>query len=574
MKLNLNTASLLFDEQTMELTANKMKFVDELYVDYKVLQEGNYQRIQMHVHPKQDIVLKEVVLRFKVNYLSTDRIFCNGYQSWSESREMQVGQRIPRLKMFARPTMKYFGDEHIEDVPRGKGQLHSWTYSYVCSGQQFAFVGSLNEKTSFTLIGHDTIQQEMIVRADVRNLKLSHSFPLLDILVMEGTEQVVFDQYFDLMEHLPPKAEPLIGWTSWYHYYTNISEEIILKNLEAFASRSVPINIMQIDDGYQTRVGDWLSIKSSFPNGMASVAQKIKSKNYKAGLWIAPFICEAKSTIFQNRKNWLVKDAKGKPIKIGYNPLWSGWFYALDFYNKEVQDYIHGVIYTFLHKWNFDLLKMDFLYAACVIPRPNKTRGQIMNDAMTFLRNSCGQKLILGCGVPLGSAFGMVDYCRIGADIHLEWEHKFLKFLENRERVSTIIALRTTIGRWQLNSRAFNSDPDVFILRDNDNKLSDQQQYTILIINILLGNLLFTSDYVAEYTTEQWSEWEELYQWRASQVHRIDQPEMDLYNIHFTNQGINYQALCNLRTKKANIATGKSMVELEGGETLIMKSNG
>ena len=62
-----------------------------------------------------------------------------------------------------------------------------------------------------------------------------------------------------------------------------------------------------------------------------------------------------------------------------------------------------------------------------------------MNDTMTFLRNSCGDKLILGCGVPLGSAFGLVDYCRIGADIHLEWEHKLLKFLENRERVSTCL---------------------------------------------------------------------------------------------------------------------------------------
>ncbi len=30
-------------------------------------------------------------------------------------------------------------------------------------------------------------------------------------------------------------------------------------------------------------------------------------------------------------------------------------------------------------------------------------------------------KIILGCGVPLMPAFGKVDFCRIGADVDLEW---------------------------------------------------------------------------------------------------------------------------------------------------------
>ena len=45
-----------------------------------------------------------------------------------------------------------------------------------------------------------------------------------------------------------------------------------------------------------------------------------------------------------------------------------------------------------------------------------------MCDAMDLIRECCQDKLVLGCGVPLMPAFGKVDYCRIGADIHLQWK--------------------------------------------------------------------------------------------------------------------------------------------------------
>ncbi|MFT7589891.1 MAG: alpha-glucosidase (family GH31 glycosyl hydrolase), partial [Limisphaerales bacterium] len=65
-----------------------------------------------------------------------------------------------------------------------------------------------------------------------------------------------------------------------------------------------------------------------------------------------------------------------------------------------------------------------------------KTLGDLMASAMEFLREVVGEKIILACGVPLASAFGNVDYCRTGADIHLSWDHTLLRFLRNRERVS------------------------------------------------------------------------------------------------------------------------------------------
>ena len=52
-----------------------------------------------------------------------------------------------------------------------------------------------------------------------------------------------------------------------------------------------------------------------------------------------------------------------------------------------------------------------------------------MWDAMKFLRQITGDKLILGCGVPLASCIGIVEYCRIGCDVALTWEDEVYKKL-------------------------------------------------------------------------------------------------------------------------------------------------
>jgi alpha-galactosidase len=54
-----------------------------------------------------------------------------------------------------------------------------------------------------------------------------------------------------------------------------------------------------------------------------------------------------------------------------------------------------------LNEWGYHMVKLDFLYSVCLIPTKTKTRGQIMTEAMKFLRECVGDKLILGCGVPL-----------------------------------------------------------------------------------------------------------------------------------------------------------------------------
>jgi len=175
----------------------------------------------------------------------------------------------------------------------------------------------------------------------------------------------------------------------------------------------------------------------------------------------------------------------------------------LNFYNEEVREYLRGVFRTVFDGWGFDLVKLDFLYAAAIAPLDGKTRGAIMCEAMEFLREVCGDKFILGCGVPLGAAFGKVDYCRIGSDVALSWEDARLKHINYRERVSTANSLESTVGRHFLNFRAFGNDPDVFILRTENCWLTEMQKKTLFLLNLVLGGLVFCSDNPSLYSKKQ-----------------------------------------------------------------------
>jgi alpha-galactosidase len=347
----------------------------------------------------------------------------------------------------------------------------------------------------------------------------------------------------------------MTGWTSWYNYYQNINEAIILENLNNFKELYKDINIFQIDDGYQTAVGDWLSVdEGKFPKGMKFIRDKIKDNGFLAGLWLAPFVCETNSKLFKEKSHWILKDDKGQMVSGGCN--WSK-FYALDFYNEEVRQYIKKVFDVVLREWNYDLVKLDFLYAVCLMPRKDKTRGQIMTEAMEFLRECIGDKLILGCGVPLGPAFGLVDYCRIGCDVGLDWDDKPHMRLLHRERVSTLNAIANAIGRSQLNARAFMNDPDVFLLREENIELTEVQRNTLATVNSIFGSLLFTSDNIKKYDVDKHLLFDKVIGQRNRTIKKVQYNRNGLVEVEFFEEDKKYIALINLSKKYINYFYGK-----------------
>ncbi len=568
-------------QKTYSLTPGRANSFDELHADFRADPALNGVRYTLFLHPKTDLTLRRLEVQFEHPCGPDTRFLANGYQSWSESRLLPAGTGIQRLRRIARPFMGCYGDENIPGIVRGRGYAHSWSYTYLTEQDgSITLLGSLAEHTGFTLFSLDRLKGVLSVRKDLERLPLAHSFPGLDFWVGQGKEADQFQAYFSLLkqeaqwpEQRPSTLPPRLGWTSWYRYFNKITEAIILENAAVIAASGLPFQYVQIDDGWQGAVGDWRTVQPAFPNGMGHVATQIRAKGLTPGIWLAPFVASARSELARRHPEWLQKTPGGKPLRAGWNPMWGGWFYALDFYHPGVQEYLSGVFHVVTEQWGFELLKLDFLFAACLTPPPGKMRGQVMADAMEFLRRQVGRRKLLACGVPLAAAFGWSDICRIGGDVHPAWEHTWLARLRHRERVSTLASLRSTLARWHLNGQGFYNDPDVFILRSDAQRLTPVQQNTLLSVNALLGGVLFTSDNVGTYTPEQRSELEEALGWIGSRVTQVTERSEDVFRIDFEQNGAHFSALCNLSShrKQTMQPGGDGWIELQPYETIILK---
>ena len=470
-----------------------------LDADYTVTEDA----VKLTLRPKAEISLKTARIDFNHDFAEGDKFFANGYQSWTTSREYtknDVHLGINKLAMLP-PFLKLAGTSSdvwfCEDEEK-KGVFRSHCYTYIKNGRDFFFLGSLSEKQGYTIFKADMNNGLFSITKDVEGLTIDAEYPLYDIVILKGDENYVFDKYFELMGVSKPKIDHLAGYTSWYNYFQKIDQKIIYRDLDAMDVLRDKCNIFQIDDGYETFVGDWLDPNpAKFPDGMKAVADRIHDKGYMAGIWIAPFSVQIKSRTFKEHPDWVIRDEKGKPVLgcVGW-----GGAYTLDIYNPEVREYIKHFFDVILNEWGYDMVKLDFLYSECMFPRNNKTRGTIMCEAMEFLRECCGDKLILGCGVPLGAAFGLVDACRISCDVDLSYAGKIYNKLHvNKEIMSAQNAMNNSIFRRQLNGRVFTNDPDVFFFRYSNLKFTYQQKILLGFINHICGDVLFVSDNMEEY---------------------------------------------------------------------------
>lgn len=448
------------------------------------------------------------------------QIFMNGYQTWTYCPEYTAKDRIRGLHGLPAPIVKSwaldrYGDYHFVDYPNKRGVLHGESYCYFREGKNFLLIASLSEMNGYTLFRYDASAGTLTVKRDCDGLNYDGDFAAFELFIAEGTEDAVFDAWFAEMGITPLTNEPVSGYSSWYNRYQDITEQAINEDLIGCATVMKPGELFQIDDGWEPFVGDWLEPDGKkFPNGMKAAANAIHAKGFKAGLWLAPFVAQKGSALVREHPDWLLLH-DGEPWQNGSN--WGG-FYSLDIDNPEVISYIENVFKGVFDDWGFDLVKLDFLYGAAPFGTENETRAGRMIRAMKLLRRVCGSHAILGCGVPVMPAFGLVEYCRVSCDVGLDWDDKPWMRIIHRERVSTRQAMSNTVFRRQLNGRAYLSDPDVFFLREDNIKLTLEQKLKLAKLNALLGGVFLTSDNMGHYSKLQLTEYKQLLALRSGKV--------------------------------------------------------
>jgi alpha-galactosidase len=437
--------------------------------------------------------------------------YYNGWQSWSPAGWVSGDGKMPvsHMGIFQEPMIYNAGTPKA-----GKRGLHTSDF--------FAAVGDRTARKGFVIGFLSQKQHFGSIRADFRSgLKLhiwaNGDGARLDPGASMETDWAVYnpilldhrepmEKYFEAVareNHIRVPAESPVGWCSWYYFYTKISTQCIRDNLKTIVDQQehLPIQLVQIDDGFETQVGDWFTFLPTFPDGVKPLAEEIKAEGLLPGLWLAPFITHPDSKLIKDHPDWILRTAKGKPVNAGL-----GWgnklFTGLDLTVPEALEYACSVVSTASKDWGYPYLKLDFLYGAAlpgVYRDPTKTRAQVLRMGMEAVRSAVGPDVtLLGCGAPFGPMLGLVEAMRIGPDVSGDWKAKFAgigAFFKTEPAMPCAYnSIRDILTRANLHRHWWINDPDCLLIRDDSHLSLAEVQTLTTAIAVTGGSLLLSDD--------------------------------------------------------------------------------
>ena len=263
------------------------------------------------------------------------------------------------------------------------------------------------------------------------------------------------------------------GWNSWSGsgssggYGTDIDEELILTNLDIMATelRDWGMEWFQIDDGYEPHYGDWEWREDRFPHGPAWLAEQIRERGLRPGLWMAPFSPSPDSQLAADHPDWI---ADWTPIG---SAMGGSGNLILDLTHPEVQDYLHELFRAFRHDWGFEWFKMDFAYLALMgtgFHDTSMTREEAWRQALGIIREELGEETFYMLVGTIGINYGLVDAGRTTLDSMPVWDWQPEADADDHLAQQGLKpTVRTAGRRWYLQDRLWINHPDLIFFRSN-----------------------------------------------------------------------------------------------------------
>lgn len=303
---------------------------------------------------------------------------------------------------------------------------------------------------------------KVVVDTEGLELKPGESWQLEEFTFQSGPdrEQLLADLGQRLQVNHPRLhfAAPPAGWCSWYCFGPRVTAQQVLDNLDFIARHSPGLKYIQIDDGYQPAMGDWLETGAAFGGNVQGVLKQIRARGFEPAIWVAPFIAEEKSNLFKQHPDWFVKDDEGRPLRSD-RVTFGGWrhgpWYVLDGTHPEVQQHYESLFRTMRLDWGCTYFKLDANFWGAIhggrFHDPGATRIEGYRRGMQAIVRGAGDSFILGCNHPIWASLGLIHGSRSSNDIKRTWERVATTARQNLQR------------NWQ-NGRLWWNDPDAVVL--------------------------------------------------------------------------------------------------------------
>ncbi len=343
---------------------------------------------------------------------------------------------------------------------------------------------------------------EVVLDAEDREIGSGEEWTLEEFVALAGPdrEELLSQLAGHVNRNHPMLIHPRIptGWCSWYRYYAQVTERDVLGNLEAIAKLGLHLRYVQIDDGYQAAMGDWLEPGDRFPRGMPALTTEIRSRGFEPAIWVAPFIAERESTVFREHPDWFMQDAEGQPLAsdtVSFGGWRRGPWYALDGTHPEVQARLEHVFKVMRVEWGCTYFKLDANFWGALqgghLHDPKATRIEAYRRGMAAVLRGAGDAFVLGCNAPMWGSLGLCHGMRVTDDIRRSWD----SFM--------------TVGRqlfhrnWQ-NGQLWVADPDCVVLQDIPGQHVTEEEYLFHATAIYAsGGMVLSGDAVTELSEEK-----------------------------------------------------------------------
>lgn len=366
---------------------------------------------------------------------------------------------------------KLFKPEGVNQVynlavfsPKGQGSL------LIGFSSCFRFVGAIrfNEQ-----------RLEIVLNCENVTVKAGETIALEQLCVEWGEKNDVLRRFANaISQNHPMPAFPEIptGWCSWLVYGPNVTAKRIYDNLDAVKEKKLNLKYVQIDDGYQAAMGDWLETTDRFEGGVKQVCLDIKARGFEPAIWVAPFIAEKNSKLFREHPDWFVKDDDQNPLSSG-DVSFGGWrygpWYMLDPTHPQALDYLKNVFQTMRNEWKVTYFKLDAnMWGALPVGKrydADKTCVEAYRIGMNAILEAVGEgSFVLGCNAPMWPSIGVVHGMRVTNDNNRKWSRFYGLLVECFHR------------NWQHN-RLWINDPDTVLLQNKATRVVGPDGKAIMI---------------------------------------------------------------------------------------------
>jgi len=144
---------------------------------------------------------------------------------------------------------------------------------------------------------------------------------------------------------------------TWEAAYFDVTEDKVL-DLADLAT-GIGVEMLVLDDGWfkgrtddRRALGDWTADQDRFPMGTAALAEKVRAKGLKFGIWFEPEMISPDSDLYRAHPDWGMS-VPGRTPSLGRHQM------TLDLSKPEVVDHIYGQLDAILSSGQIDYVKWD-----------------------------------------------------------------------------------------------------------------------------------------------------------------------------------------------------------------------